>query len=209
MVMRGEFPDFRDWGVAAVHLLQGVVEAEDGRAWDLVLSNRSQLEAYFCRIGLLLVIDESEGFAFLRQFLEAEMPDGYDALPKLFRSTRLGYGQTLVCVLLRDALRRFEEEEVHDERCVVNESDLLDLWKAFFPQQGDDVKQLRELQANLHKIEALGFVKKFGEEAGSWEVRRILKARLNADELEHLHRQLSTAAAVLERPDSNASPAGE
>ena len=203
--MRSEFPEFRSWGIAAVHLLQGVVEVEDGRAWDLVLSNRSQLEAYFARIGLLLLVDETEGFAYLRQFLETEMPNGYGALPKLFRSTRLGYGQTLVCVLLRDALRRFEEEEVCDERCVVNEADLLTLWKPFFPTQGDDFKQLRELQGHLRKIEELGFVKKFGEEAGSWEVRRILRARLNADELEHLHRRLSTAAARLERSESAAS----
>lgn len=191
--MRGDPPEFREWSIAAVHLLRGVIEPDDGRQWDILLRHRSSLDTYFARIGLLLVVDESEGFSYLRQLPEEQLPDGYDALPKLFRATRLSYSQTLLCVLLRDALRRFEEEEVHHERCVVDELDLLESWKTFFPLQGDDVRQRRELQATLRKLEGLGFVKTFGQESGSWEVRRILKARLNASELAHLHRQLAAA----------------
>ena len=64
--MRGELPEFREWSVAAVHLLQGVVEADGARSWNLVLSNRSPLESYFARIGLRLVVDEIEGYSYLR-----------------------------------------------------------------------------------------------------------------------------------------------
>jgi len=46
---------------------------------------------------------------------EGECTVGYDALPRLFRSTRLSYGQTLLCVLLRDEFRRFEDEETRNE----------------------------------------------------------------------------------------------
>lgn len=56
--------------------------------------------------------------------------------------------------------------------------------------RNDEVKQLKELKATLSKLEDLGFVRRFGQEPLSWEVRRILKARLTVDELEHLHRQL-------------------
>jgi hypothetical protein len=35
--MRDGYPEFRDWSIAAVRLLQGVVEQEDGRPWDDVL----------------------------------------------------------------------------------------------------------------------------------------------------------------------------
>ena len=194
--MRSELPEFREWSIAAVHLLRGVVEAEDGRTWDILLSHRTALEGYFARLGLMLVVDEAEGFAYLRQFAEEHLPEGYAALPKLFRATRLSYAQTLLCVLLRDALRRFEEEEVCNERCVVEELDLLDSWKAFFPKQGDDVKQSGNLHSNFRKLEELGFVRPFGQEPGSWEVRRILKAKLNAEELEHLHRRLSAAVGT-------------
>lgn len=193
--MRGELPEFREWSIPAIKLLQGVIEATDGRAWDLLLSNVTQLEGYFGRLGLRLVVDESEGLAYLRQLNADETEDGYESLPKLFRATRLSYGQTLLSVLLRDALRRYEEEETRNERCVVEEMELLEQWKAFFPKEGDEVRQSRDLRATLRRLEEFGFVRKFGTDSNSWEVRRILKARLTADELEHLHQRLLTVAA--------------
>lgn len=192
--MRGEFPEFRDWSIPAVRLLRGAVDAEDARVWNLLLSNVSHLESYFARLGLRLVVDESEGFAYLRQLTEEEMPEGYEALPKLFRATRLSYGQTLLCVLLRDEFRRFEEEDVRNERCVVEETALLEQWKAFFPAQDDAVKRHREMSASLRKLEGLGFVRKFSDEPPAWEIRRILKARLPASKLEQLKDQLAAAA---------------
>lgn len=191
--MREDLPEFRDWSIPAVHLLQGVIDADDGRVWNLVLSNVSALDTYFARLGLRLIVDEDEGLAYLRQLSEDEAPPGYDNLPKLFRSTRFSYAQTLLCVLLRDAYRRFEEEDLRNERCVVDEAELLDDWKAFFPQHDDDIKHSRELQAALRKLEEFGFVKHFGDDPPSWEVRRILKARLSAEELEHLQQQLQIA----------------
>lgn len=202
--MRDELPEFRDWSIPAVLLLKGVVDADDGRAWSLLLSNVSHLEAYFARLGLRLVVDEAEGLAYLRQFSDEEAPQGYDGLPKLFRTSRLSYGQTLLCVLLRDEFRRFEEEDVRNERCVVEETVLLEQWKAFSPPHDDEVKQSREMTAALRKLEGLGFVRKFGEKPPSWEIRRILKARLPAAELEQLREQL---AAAVEQGKRDASPA--
>jgi len=193
MGMRGDYPEFRDWSIPLVRLLQGVVEQDDGRAWDILMTNVSQVEQFVARLGLQLVIDESEGLAYLRQFNEEEMPEGYDDIPKLFRASRFSFGQTLLAVLLRDALRRFDEDQTHDARCVVEEAVLLDSWKSFFPEQGDEVKLQRDLQSTLRKLEELGFVRRFGQEPGSWEVRRILKARLTAEVLEHLHQQLTQA----------------
>ncbi len=201
--MRNEYPEYRDWSMPVVRLLQGVVEREDGKAWDVLMSNISQVEQFVARLGLLLVVDESEGLAYLRQFDEDEMPEGYDAIPKLFRASRLSFGQTVLAVVLRESLRRFEEEKTHDSRCVVEEAILFDSWKAFFPDQGDDVKLQRDLQSTLRKLEDLGFVRRFGQEPPAWEVRRILKARLTADVLEHLHTQLK--AAVERKQNAEAS----
>ena len=58
-------PDFRDWSIAAVRLLQGAVYADEPRVWDIVLGAQSHLEGYFGRLGLLLVVDEPEGLSIL------------------------------------------------------------------------------------------------------------------------------------------------
>lgn len=192
--MQGDLPEFRDWSVPAVWLLRGVVYAEDEHPWNLLLSNVSRLEEYFARLGLRLVVNEPEGMAYLRQLEEDELAAGYETLPRLFRSSRLRYGPTLMAVLLRDEYRQFEEQDVHNERCVVEEQGLFEQWKAFFPMGEDDLRQQREMLSALRKLEALGFVRHFGDDPPSWEVRRILKARLSAAQLETLRDQLSAAA---------------
>lgn len=187
-------PEFRDWSIAAVRLLQGVVYSDDEKVWNAVLSARSQLESYVARLGLLLVVDEAEGLSYVRQAEQDELPEGYERLPKLFHRSRLGYWTTLLCVLLREELRRFEEEDLHNERCVVEVSNLFDQWKAFFPTTYDEVRQRRELDSAISKLSDLGFVRRFGEEPEAWEIRRILKARLPASELETLKSQLLAAS---------------
>src|SRR3954465_11523420 len=163
-----DLPEFREWSVAAVRLLQGVVYADDERTWGLVLSSQTQLAAYFARLGLLLVVDEPEGLAYLRQLADDELPDGYERMPRLFRRTRLGYDETLLCVLLRDELRRSEEEDLHNERCVVEAKALFERWRELSPARHDDVRARRELGAALSKLEELGFVRKFTDEPEAW-----------------------------------------
>jgi hypothetical protein len=187
-------PDFREWSIAAVKLLQGVVYYDDGAVWDIVLSNKSTLAGFVGRLGLQLVIDESDGFAFLRQLMDDELPEEYDNLPKLFRRTRLSFDATLLCVLLREELRRFEEEDVHNERCVVRTSDLFEQWKTFHPENHDEVRLRRGLDTALKTLDGLKFVRLFGNEPQEWEIRPILKARLTAADLEILKEQLLAAA---------------
>lgn len=194
-------PAFREWNPAAVRLLQGVVYHDDGPVWDVVLRSQSRLEDYFAAIGLRLIIDEPEGFAYLRQLTsedDGELPEGYETLPKLFRRIRLSYDATLLCVLLREELRRFEEEEVDNERCVVATAELFEQWKSFFAFEHDEVRLKRTLETALKKLEELKFVRPFGTKSDEWEVRRILKARLTAADLEKLKTELVEARSRME-----------
>jgi hypothetical protein len=58
------------------------------------------------------------------------------------------------------------------------------VWQSFFPDEGNEVKVNRALSANLRKLEDLKFVRQFEKEPPSWEVRRIMKARLPLSQLE-------------------------
>ncbi len=204
MTIEVTLPEFREWSTAAVRLLQGVVYMDDGPVWGIIGSNRSRLDEYFARIGLALVVDEAEGFAFLRQIEEEELADGYDAIPKLFRKSRLSYDATLLCVLLRDELRRFEEEDFDNQRCVVKTSDLFELWKAFFSISSDEVKLMKGLRSAISDLEELKFVRRFSNEPEEWEIRRILKARMPVAKLELLLEQLQ--AAFQRRTEKNGDP---
>lgn len=188
-----DIPEFREWSEVAVRLFQGVVYLEDGKPWDILLRNISPLEEYFGHVGLQLIVDEPEGFAFLRQIQNDELPEGYDSLPKMFRRTRLSYDATLLTILLREELRRFEEEEVHDQRCVISGDALFEQWKSFFPRDQDEVRLRKQLSTAIRTLEGLKFVRRFGKDTDDWEVRRILKARLIAADLEAVRDQFVEA----------------
>lgn len=194
--------DFREWSIPAVRLLQGVVYSDDTRTWDILLRSKSSLESYFSRLGLLLVVDESEGYSFVRQWTEDEWPEGWERLPKLMRRSPLGYGSTLLAILLRDELRRFEDEDVHNERCVLEADTLFEQWKIFFSTQHDEVRMRSMFSSALNKLQDIGFVRKFSESPEAWEIRRILKARLPVAELTRLKEALTAAATIRGKPDS-------
>lgn len=188
-----ELPEFRELGIPAVRLMQGVVYAQDQDVWDILLSYESDLTDYFARVGLAVVVDRSEGLAYLRQLGDSERVAGYERLPRLFRRTALGYDATLLCVLLRDEYRRFEDEDLENERCVVDVETLVDSWKSFFPAESDDVALRKRLNTTLKKLEELKFVVRFESDNDEWEIRKILKARLPLDELELLRDRLLKA----------------
>jgi len=187
-------PDYQSWSLPAVKLLQDVVYAsDDSRIWSDILGSRNRLKDYFARIGLMLIVDEGNGYAYLRQIDEdlENLDRGYTELPKLYRQSRLGYGASLICVILREALRRYESEELDSDLCVVGEDELFDQWKVFFPEQSDEKKQFKDFQAALRQAGEAGFARKLPKsEPAAWEVRRIIKAKLDARRLEQLRDDL-------------------
>lgn len=182
--------EFRDRGIAAVHLLKEVVYEQNEETWAILLNNESDLNDYFCEIGLSLIIDRSEGIAYLRQFDDDEKTGGYERLPRLFKKTSLGYEATLLCVLLRDEYKKFEEEDLDNERCVVDADSLFDQWKSFFPSASDEVALRKRLMTTFNKLTDSKLVHKMKSESDSWEIRKVLKVRIPIDELERLRDRL-------------------
>lgn len=190
----GYLPEFHDSSIASVRLLQGAVYLDDTKTWDLVLANKSRLETYFSRIGLVLVIDEPEGFAYLRQIEDHEFPEGYERMPKMLRKSRLGYELTLFCVLLRDELRRFDEQSSEAERCIIDMPDLFARLRELLPDGEDEVRSKKKLEHLLARAMELGFVRKLPSSPPVFEIKPIIKARITAERLEELKDQLTDYA---------------
>ena len=77
------------WAPAAVRLLQGIVYHDDaGDTWNEILAGMTPLSDYFAKIGLMLVVNEEDGMAYLRQIEPEVLPPDYPLIPRLFRSVR-------------------------------------------------------------------------------------------------------------------------
>ena len=196
-----ELPPFDPSGIAAVRLLQGVIYDDDSAAWNALLQHAAELAIMLARLGLLLIVDRTDGFAYLKQIDPQDRTDGYERLPVLFRRTTLTYEQTLLSVLLRDHYRRFEEEDLDNGRCIVETDLLFDSWKSFFSAADDEVRLRRRLETSLKRLAELRFVKPFATSPDAWEVRRILKARLPLEDLEQLRDRLLAVQEQEQEPD--------
>jgi len=192
LTTQDNLPAFDELGVPAVRLLQGALYDSDAQAWDILLSRESDLVTYFAKLGMALVVDRGEGLAYLAQLDDDQRTGGYEQLPKLFRRTQLGYTATLLCVLLRDEYRRFEDEDLENERCVVEVDTLLEAWKLFHPAESDEVRLRKQLLASLASLERTKFVRKLDTQ-GAWEVCKLLKVRLPLEELESLRVRMQEA----------------
>ena len=70
---------------------------------------------------------------------------------------------------------------------------LLDAWKLFLSAESDE-KQLRDkMVSTLNKLGSLKLVQRLQGETQTWEVRKILKARLPLKELDNLRDRLLAA----------------
>jgi len=196
------FPEYKDWSIVAVKLLRGVLYSDESLSdWGMLSKFRDELQSYFARIGLKLVVSETEGYAFLRQIEEDDQITEdttagvkYQNLPRLFRRSRLNYEATMICVLLRQRLHEFDElNNLDDERCAIAEDELFEDWKKLMPEMPDEKKTKDKFDKAMNRLKEIQFIKPIGEATGRWEIRRIIKARLSLENLENLRLQLQEA----------------
>jgi Domain of unknown function (DUF4194) len=183
---------------AAIKLLQGVVYHDDTAAWDVLLTHQTAIQDYFAKIGVEVFVAEADGFAYLRQPDMENDAGERMALPHLTRRDKLSYSVTLLCVLLRERLDQFDASASESDRLIVTLEQLRELARAFFPERNDERALFRKIDSAVERVVDLGFLKRLGASGDDerFEVRRILKARIDADKLADIKKRLKTYVQV-------------
>lgn len=167
---------------AVIRLLQGPLSSDDSGPWNLLLTHEATVREYLAKIGLELVLNEPDGYAFLRQ-PEWEGEDGQRiALPRLTRRDRLSYHVTLMCALLRERLDQFEAGTPETDRLILTGDDLRDMLRPFLRERGDERALLKKIDETANRVAELGFLRRLGADH-RYEVRPVLKARIGSDAL--------------------------
>ena len=174
---------------AKAHLLGGPLYLEDGALWETLLREQLEIADYFRKVGLELLVDEAEGFAFLRQ-LE---PRADERVPRLVRRAKLTYDATLLLVCLRDELNRFDTQTADQTVLRRTRRELHELVGGFLRESNNQVRDLKGVDAAIEQLRGLGFIKTAGT-PDTFEVRRIIKARFGAGELEAVKERLARYA---------------
>lgn len=165
---------------AVIRLMQGVVYREsDENTWLTLERAGAGVRDHFAAIGVDVVVDEDEGYAFLRSRPDV---DGEEALPRLVRRRSLTYPVSLLLVLLRKRLVEFETMG-GEGRLVLSTEQIVEMLRVFQAESSNDARLVDSAETTIKKAADLGFLRQLRGERDQWEVRRILKAYVDAETL--------------------------
>ena len=162
-------------------------------------------------LDLELVLDEAEGYAFLRSRetdeVTAEKPAA--AVPRLFPRRQLSFPLSLLLALLRKKLAEFDASG-GGARLVLSRDEIVEMIRVFLLTKSNEARLTDQIETQLNKIAELGFVRKLKSSSTTsptshYEVRRILKAFVDAQWLADFDARLDAYRRHLENPAEDSS----
>ena len=185
--------------MVVVPLLKGVLYREDNPGlWGSLLNLQASVRDYVAVLGLELMLDEAEGYAFLRS-RQDEDEDGQAAMPRLVARRQLSYPVSLLLALLRKKLAEFDAAG-GDTRLILSRDEVVELIRIFLPAGSNEVKLIDQVDATLNKITELGFIRRLRGQGQMIEVRRIIKAFVDAQWLTDFDQRLGEYRRQLAGP---------
>ena len=177
-----------------IALMKGVVHAEaDPAGWQSLLGLQARVRDHVAALGLELIVDEAEGYAYLRQ---RPTTLGEPELPRLVARRPLGYQVSLVLVLLRKKMAELDAQG-DSTRIILGREQIVDMVRVFLPEAGNEVKLLDRIDGHLNKIVEMGFLRRLRGKDDQFEILRILKAFVDGQWLSEFDRRLAGYAQHL------------
>src|SRR5215469_15813115 len=181
--------------LAVIPLMKGVVYRDGNEAsWQQVRQLQAQVRDYVDVLGLQVVIDEAEGYAYLRQRPADDGEAGQ--LPRLVPRRSLSFHVSLLLALLRKKLAEFDAQG-GDTRLMLTRTQIVEMIRVFMPATSNEARLFDRIDEHIGKAEQLGFLRQAKNGEQVYEVRRIVKAFVDGQWLADLDAKLAEYAALL------------
>lgn len=181
---------------AIIHLMRGVVYREqDEPTWTALGRHAPAVRDHFAAIGVDVVVDDTEGYAYLQSLPEA---DGEDPLPRLVIRRTLTYNVSLLLVLLRKRLVEFESAG-GEGKLVLDRDQIVEMLRLFLAESTNEARVIDQADSTIRRAAELGFLRPLRGRTDQWEVRRILKAYVDAQTLSDFAGKLADYAGASSR----------
>ncbi|WP_116140168.1 DUF4194 domain-containing protein [Trinickia diaoshuihuensis] len=196
-----------DLSTVAIALLKGVIYRDGNeRLWAALVELQAHARDYIAVLGLELVMDEAEGYAFAKSRSEedAEIDEDQPKTPRLIARRPLSFPVSLLLALLRKKLAEWDAGG-GDTRLVLTRDEIVEIVRVFLPASTNEARLVDQIDTHVNKIVELGFLRRMKNTSGppAFEVRRILKAFVDAQWLLDFDARLASYQAHLR--DSAAS----
>lgn len=179
-------------------MLRGVLYQEgDAQRWGQLLNLQARVRDYVAILDLELILDEAEGYAFLRSRGDEQVaPEGdttHAAIPRLMARRQLSFPVSLLLALLRKKLAEFDASG-GETRLILARDDIIEMIRVFLPDSSNEARLVDQVDRHLNKVLELGFLRRLksigNDQQARFEVRRIIKAFVDAQWLAELDRKL-------------------
>jgi hypothetical protein len=182
--------------VPVVHLLKaGVLYQSDAPAvWEQILTQQAAIGDYLSVIGLDVVIDRAEGYAYVQQ-QDVEARDDGVTVPRLVTRHRLSFPVSLMLVLLRGRLADGDADS-SNPRLVLARDDLVGMVRDFLPPRSSEAQLVVQIDAHIKKLVDLKALRQT-KQADTYEVRRHIKALVDAQVLNDFNDLLATYSSAV------------
>lgn len=194
-----------DLSALLIGLLKGVIYRDGAEhLWNGLLNLQARVRDYVAVLGLELVLDEAEGYAFMKSRPDPADDDPAPRLQRLVARRPLSFPVSLLLALLRKKLAEFDASG-GDTRLVLTLQEIVELVRVFLPDSSNEARLIDQIETHINKVVELGFLRRLKMAGGpaSFEVRRILKAFVDAQwladfdaRLAAYQEQLSTTALI-------------
>lgn len=185
-MMPGATTEPPDLSLVLIQLMKGPLYRDTHeKLWGLLLGVRHQVSDYVTVLGLNAVIDEAEGYAYLRS-----RPIDDDAeFPRLVARRALSFHVSVLLALLRKRLAEFDASNA-ETRLILSRDQMVEMLRLFIPDSTNDARLVDTIDAHINKVTELGFLRRLRDEQDLFEVRRILKAYVDGQWLSEFDARL-------------------
>jgi hypothetical protein len=190
-------PPAAELSAVLIPLLKGVsYRTDDAAHWSALLQLQGRVRDHVAVLGLELMLDEAEGYAFLRSRAVSD-DDPAARLPRLVARRPLSFPVSLLLALLRKKLAEFDAGG-GDTRLIMSRGQVAELLRVFMPESSNEARLIDQVDTQLNKVCELGFVRRLRGQDGMFEVQRILKAFVDAQWLGEFDARLAAYRAQLQ-----------
>lgn len=174
-----------------IALLKGIVYSHQEEVWNALIlpENERDVRNYFADIHLDVIIDKSEGYAYLKQQQSESSEETDDAkpedAPKLIRKRQLTFHVSLLCILLRKYLIE-NDQEGESTKAILSREEIENQMKLYLKESSNEAVIHKQIDNAIRKVEDEGFLRRMKSEQEQYEVNRIIKAFVNADQIRDL-----------------------
>jgi hypothetical protein len=164
-----------DLSVAVTSLCKGPVYRDSQlEVWEALGRRHSQVVDHVAVLGLEVVVDEAEGYAYLRSQPRDEAGAAAQ-LPRLVARRSLSFHVSILLALLRKRLAEFDATS-SDPRLILRRDQIVEMLRLFVSGSSNEARIVDTIEADINRVVELGFLRRLRDDKDLFEVRRILKA---------------------------------